>query len=98
MDVIEFDDLINTLQSSGENERIEAKQATHAVGKSLLQTISAFSNEPGMGGGYLILGLTKNSVEQSPYYFISGIKDPEQAQSDVVTLCRQCFNIPIRPN
>ncbi len=98
MDITEFDDLINILQDSGENERIEAKQTTRAVGKSLLSTISAFSNEPGMGGGYLVLGLTKNTIEQSPYYIVTGIKDSEQAQSEVVTLCRQCFSIPIRPN
>ena len=46
MDVTELDDLINTLQKSGENERVEAKQTTRAVGRSLLSTISAFSNEP----------------------------------------------------
>ena len=97
MNTIEFDDLINILQNSGENERIEAKQATNALGKSLLQTISAFSNEPGMGGGYLVLGLTKNTLDQAPYYTVTGIRDPEQAQSEVVTLCRQCFNISIRP-
>lgn len=81
MDVIEFDDLINTLQNSGENERIEAKQTTRAVGKSLLSTISAFSNEPGMGGGYLILGLTKNTAEQPPYYIVTGIKDPNRLKA-----------------
>ncbi len=97
MNSIEFDDLINILQNSGENERIEAKRATNALGKSLLETISAFSNEPGMGGGYLILGLTKNNLDHAPYYTITGIRDPEQAQSEIVTLCRQCFNVPIRP-
>lgn len=98
MDTIEFDDLINILQSSGENERIEAKQAFNALGKSLQQTISAFNNEPGMGGGYLVLGLTRNTGEQVPYYTVTGIRDPEQAQSEIVTLCRQCFNISIRPS
>ena len=98
MDGIEFDDLITTLKNSGENERIEAKQTASSPGKSLLQTISAFSNEPGMGGGYLVLGLTKNEVEQPPYYSVTGIKDPEQMQSEVVNLCRQCFNMPIRPS
>jgi ATP-dependent DNA helicase RecG len=98
MDITEFDDLINTLQKSGENERIEAKQTARTIGKSVLSTISAFSNEPGMGGGYLVLGLTKNTAEESPYYEVTGIKDSEQAQSEVVTLCRQCFNIPIRPS
>ncbi len=98
MDVIEFDDLINTLQNSGENERIEAKRTINSLGKSLLETISAFSNEPGLGGGYLVLGLTKNTIEQPPYYSITGLRDPEQAQSEVVTLCRQCFSVPIRPN
>ena len=98
MDITEFDDLINTLQKSGENERIEAKQTTRAVGKSLLSTIAAFSNEPNMGGGYLVLGLTKNTTENPPYYAVTGIKDPEQVQSEVVTICRQCFSIPIRPD
>jgi len=98
MDGIEFEELINTLQNNGENERIEAKQTTNSLGKSFLQTVSAFSNEPGLGGGYLVLGLAKNSSDQPPYYSTSGIADPERLQSEVVTVCRQCFNMPIRPS
>jgi len=97
MDAVEFNDLINTLQNSGESERLEAKQTASAVGKSVLETISAFSNEPGMLGGYLILGLSRNSREESPYYSVTGIKDPDQAQSEVVSVCRGSFNITVRP-
>ncbi len=97
MDEIDFAVLIDELQNAGETDRIEAKQVTNHLGKSLFETISAFSNEPRMGGGYLILGLAKNFSEFPPYYSATGIKDLEQKQSEIATLCRQNFNIPVRP-
>lgn len=97
MDLLEFQELLGMLQNGDESERIEAKKSTEKVGDSALETISALSNEPGLNGGYLVLGLKKNEFNSTPRYIVSGVADPDRLQSELVTLCRQNFNIPIRP-
>jgi len=97
MDLLEFQELLSMLQNADESERVEAKQATDKVGESALETISAFSNEPGLGGGYLVLGLKKNGLMSTPRYIVAGVSDPDKLQCELVTLCRQSFNKPIRP-
>lgn len=97
MDLLEFQELLGMLQNGDESERIEAKKSTNKVGDSALETISAFSNEPGLNGGYLVLGLKKNEGNSVPRYIVNGVSDPDKLQSELVTLCRQNFNIPIRP-
>ena len=59
--------LLEQLQSCDESERIEAKESKAMLGASASETISAFSNEPDLGGGYLILGLNGSSEELTPY-------------------------------
>ncbi|WP_236963775.1 AlbA family DNA-binding domain-containing protein [Hydrogenophaga sp. SL48] len=49
-------ELLQNLNLLDETERIEAKRASEA-GKSLLETVCAFANEPGLGGGWLLLGV-----------------------------------------
>ena len=39
-----------------EHPRIEAKRAS-SIGDSIMQTVCAFANEPGLGGGWLLLGV-----------------------------------------
>ena len=48
-------ELLDELNASDESPRIEAKRARE-IGKSLLQTVIAFANEPGLNGGWLLLG------------------------------------------
>lgn len=48
-------DLFQELNSVDESTRIEAKRGSES-GKSVMQTIIAFANEPGLEGGYLLLG------------------------------------------
>ena len=48
-------ELLEHLNLLDENERIEAKRAQES-GRSMLETICAFANEPGLGGGWLLLG------------------------------------------
>jgi ATP-dependent DNA helicase RecG len=54
MDSMDFNELFNLLQNSDETDRIEAKTASHGVGKSFLETVCALSNEPDLGGGYIL--------------------------------------------
>lgn len=97
MNEMTFAELLSLLQNSDEVERIEAKQSTEVIGKSVQETICAFCNEPDLGGGYLILGLMKNDPSNSTRYLISGVKDPDKLQREIVSLCRQNFSILIRP-
>lgn len=97
MDFLEFQELLGMLQNGDESERVEAKKSTDKVGDSALETISAFCNEPGLNGGYLVLGLKKSETNHPPRYMVSGVSDPDKLQSELVNLCRQNFSIPIRP-
>jgi len=44
------------LLATDESTSIEAKTASK-VDRSLMETICAFANEPGLGGGHLLLGV-----------------------------------------
>src|SRR5438552_2420546 len=55
MSMLGFEALWERLRNSDESVEIEAKRAEE-VGKSIAETVSAFSNEPGRGGGYFLLG------------------------------------------
>ncbi len=50
--------IIYQLNNSDELVNLEAKQG-RAIDRSILETVCAFSNEPDLGGGYIILGVWK---------------------------------------
>ncbi len=87
--------LIERLQSCDESQEIEAKAARVALGKSVLETLSAFSNEPGLGGGYLLLGLQGGGPDNR--YTVVGVDNPDKVQQELVTACRHAFNTHIYP-
>lgn len=91
-----FDELWELLTTQDESVQIEVKRGSE-VGKSCWQTISAFSNEPGLGGGYLILGIKASEGSDSNQYEIEGIEDLDKIQRDLTSHCYQKFNITIRP-
>ncbi len=96
MSLYTFDELFEKLCSADESMEIEAKRATE-VGQSAPQTISAFSNEPTRGGGYLICGVSLKPNSQFPDYEIVGISDPDKLQRELETKCATMFSVPIRP-
>lgn len=96
--VREFEELFQLIQAIDETDRIEAKVATHALGNSFLEVVSAFSNEPDLGGGYIILGLERNEFGVDPRYRVSGVADPDDLQRQISSACCQAFNIIIRPS
>jgi ATP-dependent DNA helicase RecG len=59
--MLTFIELWEKLVSQDETVEIEAKSASD-IGKSILETVSAFANEPGRGGGYLILELVSKEL------------------------------------
>ena len=88
-------DLLQSLNLLDETERIEAKRASE-VGKSLLETVCAFANEPGLGGGWLLLGVVREDMALFPSYQVEGVVQPDQLCADLATQCREVFNLPVR--
>lgn len=91
------DDLLQELVSLDESHRIEAKRGSQ-IDRSVLETVCAFSNEPGLGGGYLLLGVVRDQQDLfSNAYRVEGIANPDKIQSDLASQCASLFNRPVRP-
>ena len=88
-------ELLESLTLLDENERIEAKRAQD-VGKSLLETMCAFANEPGMDGGWLLLGVAPDEQALFPGYAVEGVTDPDKLSADIASQCASVFNMPLR--
>ena len=91
-------ELFAELNSFDENRRIEAKSAS-AVGKRMMETVCAFANEPGLCGGYLLLGAKRTGMAEDgrPVYEPENIENTDKVQSDFVAMCNSMFNVRIRP-
>ena len=91
-------ELFAELNSFDENRRIEAKSAS-SVGKSMMETVCAFANEPGLCGGYLLLGAKRTGMAEDgrPVYEPENIENTDKVQSDFVAMCNSMFNVRIRP-
>lgn len=91
------EDLLLELHSVDESHRIEAKRSTQ-IDRSILETVSAFSNEPGLGGGYMLLGVSRDARDLfSNTYTVEGVRNPDQLQSDLASQCASALNRPVRP-
>jgi len=93
-----FQELLARLELTDEVTRIEVKEGS-SLGSSGLETISALSNEPGLGGGYVIFGL--RAVDQTATgrrYEIIGVPEPDRLQSEISTACASQFSSVIRPS
>ncbi|MFB2118970.1 ATP-binding protein [Parapedobacter sp. 2B3] len=90
-------ELIQQLNHTDECNWIEAKRGS-AVDRSILETVCAFSNEPGLGGGYILLGVEQESISLFPSYEITGVEQTDKVQLDLGTQSASMFNQPIRPS
>lgn len=88
-------ELLESLNLLDEHERIEAKRASEP-GKSALETVCAFANEPGLGGGWIALGVVREEMALFPAYEVEGIANPDKLSADIANQCRDIFNIPLR--
>jgi ATP-dependent DNA helicase RecG len=95
--MLSFDELWELLITQDESAQIEVKRGSK-IDKSCWESISAFANEPGLGGGYLILGIKASEDSDSNEYEIEGVQDSDQIQRDLACQCKEVFNIPIRPH
>ena len=57
-------DLLDELNAVDESIGIEAKRASD-LGKSVMETVIAFANEPGLNGGYLLLAWIGQSTTRA---------------------------------
>ena len=90
-------EIFEQLNSIDENVRIDAKRAS-GIDKSIMETVCAFANEPGLGGGYLLLGAVRTGFQNGlPVYVPENIENPDKIQNDVITQCSSMFNVRIRP-
>ena len=95
------EELLEILNDSDECSWMEAKNYSNTSNqyrmRSLMETICSFSNEPGLGGGFILLGISENERESSKRYSVSGVSKPDEVQSNVANECNNAFNIPVRP-
>jgi len=87
-------ELLQQLNLSDETERIEAKRAQD-IGKSILETICAFANEPGLGGGWLLLGVVQDDMAG---YAVEGVPNPDKLSADLASQCASMFNQRVQVN
>ncbi|WP_367848529.1 ATP-binding protein [Rhodoferax sp. WC2427] len=91
------EDLMQELLALDESHGIEAKRCTQ-VDRSVMETVCAFANEPGLGGGYLLLGVERDPQDLfGNAYQALGIANPDKLQSDLASQCASVFNRPVRP-
>lgn len=84
-----FDELVQL----GESSRIEAKKAND-IGPSVMQTICAFANEPGLSGGWLLLGVAEPDHEHDGFW-VSGVHDIDKLLGALQNNCRHQFEHPV---
>ncbi len=89
--------LISILNQVDEQEDIEVKSVVGAdAGKSVYETICSLSNEPDLGGGTILLGVSRDESSLFPLYSANGVGDPDKISLDIQTFCSSAFNAPIR--
>ena len=87
-------EILEQLNTLDEHSTLEAKAG---VGSSLLETICAFANEPGLGGGTIILGVQYDENATEPTYRVIGVEQPDKMSCDLASQCVSVFNVPLRP-
>ncbi|MGR7921565.1 ATP-binding protein [Zobellella denitrificans] len=81
--------LLEQLRQLDECSHIEAKRGND-IGGSIMQTVCAFANEPGLGGGYLLLGVNEPD-EQHTEFYVSGVDNTDKLLGDLQANCREQF-------
>ncbi len=87
--------LLEQLRQLDECQRIEAKRGSD-ISSSVMQSVCAFANEPGLGGGYLLLGISEPD-EQHEHFYVSGVSNTDQLLGALQANCREQFEqaIPV---
>jgi len=89
-------EIIEILNTVDENVGLEVKKGS-SIDKSVMESVCSFSNEPGLGGGLIVLGIEKEDNSLFPSYVAVGVENPDKLQSDIASQCASVFNFPVRP-
>lgn len=89
-------ELFDELNTQDESTQVEAKGAG-PINHSVMESVCAFSNEPDLGGGYILIGAKRDDLELFPSYTAEDVGDTDKLQSDLATQCANSFNVPVRP-
>ncbi len=89
-------ELLEQLRLLGETSRLEVKRGG-AISRSVTETVCSFSNEPGLGGGTLLLGVDEDRERLIPLYPVVGVKDVDKLTNDLLSQCNDLFNVALRP-
>ena len=89
-------DLLRQLNTLDEHHQIEAKRGSD-VDRSFLESVCAFSNEPDLGGGWILLGAEKDESSLFPAYTAVGVPDPDALSQKIASQCATAFNVRVRP-
>jgi ATP-dependent DNA helicase RecG len=91
------EELLVILNDTDECPWIEAKGIGDST-TSIMETVCSYSNEPGLGGGYILMSISANeSANAEIHYKVDAMPDPDKLQSDIATQCASMFNMPVRP-
>jgi ATP-dependent DNA helicase RecG len=91
------EELFEILNDTDECPWIEAKGVGDTT-TSIMETVCSYSNEPGLGGGYILMNISADdSATAATQYKVDPMPDPDKLQSDIATQCASMFNIPVRP-
>jgi ATP-dependent DNA helicase RecG len=90
-------ELFDELNAQDESTQVEAKGAG-PINRSVMESVCSFSNEPDLGGGYILIGAAKDDSKLFPYYTAEDIGDADKLQADLATNCNTAFNVPVRPH
>ncbi|MBI5897612.1 MAG: putative DNA binding domain-containing protein [Rhodocyclales bacterium] len=90
-------DILAELNAADESPRVEAKRSRD-IGKSVIETVVAFANEPGLGGGHILLGVGSGVDDKGDArYWPEGLSDPDKIQKDLASQAATMLNVAIRP-
>jgi len=90
-------DILAELNAADESPRIEAKRSRD-IGKSVIETVVAFANEPGLGGGHILLGVGSGVDDKGDArYWPEGLSDLDKIQKDLASQAATMLNVAVRP-
>lgn len=87
-------EVLEILRALGETNRIEAKSGG-SIGRDIMETVCAFSNEPGLDGGIILLGVNEQRERLIPTYPVIGVEKVDKISNDLLTQCRTMLSVPI---
>lgn len=98
MELPSAQELLDQLNTLDETVRIEAKEPGHKIDRSVMETVNSFSNEPGLGGGAILIGARKEErADGTVVYTVCGVTDPDKLNTELATRSANDFNVRVRP-